>query len=73
MKISREDLSTICETGIDWAIEKGYAWPEDKQFCEDDGRLSDGDMRCLGQKAVHRGLTQVTEAALFSYDSYSAL
>ena len=59
MDISRDDLKNILIQGIDWAIEKGYAWPQDKFHCEEEGRMPDADSRCVSQKAVQRGITQV--------------
>jgi len=27
------------EMGIDWSLREGYAWPEDKEHCEEYGRM----------------------------------
>lgn len=29
--------------GIDWSIREGYAWPEDKEHCEEYGRMLNAD------------------------------
>jgi tRNA-splicing ligase RtcB (3'-phosphate/5'-hydroxy nucleic acid ligase) len=65
IRITREDLNRILDEGIDWAIEKGYAWPEDKLCCEEEGRMTSADRRCVSQKALHRGLTQVSSLLCF--------
>ena len=35
---SAADLNDALELGIDWSIREGYAWPEDKEHCEEYGR-----------------------------------
>lgn len=31
------------EMGIDWSIREGYAWVEDKEHCEEYGRMLQAD------------------------------
>ena len=36
---SAGDLSAALEMGMDWSVREGYAWAEDKEHCEEYGRL----------------------------------
>jgi tRNA-splicing ligase RtcB len=33
------DLADALEMGIDWSLREGYAWAEDKEHCEEYGRM----------------------------------
>jgi len=54
-----DDLDRLLETGVDWAIEKGYAWEEDKTHCEEYGRMETADPKCVSARAKKRGLKQL--------------
>ena len=30
---------------MDWSIREGYAWPEDKEHCEEYGRMLNADVQ----------------------------
>ena len=32
-------LEEALEMGIDWSLREGYAWAEDKEHCEEYGRM----------------------------------
>jgi len=36
---SSTDLEEALEMGIDWSLREGYAWAEDKEHCEEYGRM----------------------------------
>ncbi len=38
---------------------QGYAWAEDKEHCEEYGRMLNADPSCVSQRAKKRGLPQV--------------
>ena len=38
-----QDLIEVLEMGIDWSLREGYAWPEDKEHCEEQGRMLQAD------------------------------
>jgi RNA-splicing ligase RtcB len=46
--------------GMDWSIREGYAWPEDKEHCEEYGRMLNADASKVSQRAKKRGLPQVS-------------
>eukprot|EP00804_Cyclotella_cryptica_P019794 CCRYP_009688-RB/>CCRYP_009688-RB protein AED:0.00 eAED:0.00 QI:532/1/1/1/1/1/2/1002/695 len=56
---SNDDLDKLLKTGIDWAIDKGYAWEEDKLHCEENGRMETADPNCVSRRAKKRGLKQL--------------
>jgi len=57
--ITEEDVEDILQRGIDWAIENGYAWKEDKEHCEENGCMDTADKNCVSSKAKKRGLNQI--------------
>jgi len=54
-----KDVEAILERGMDWALEEGYAVPDDLAHCEDEGRRPEGDASAVSQKARDRGKNQV--------------
>lgn len=62
--------------GVDWSLREGYAWAEDKEHCEEYGRMLQADPNKVSSKAKKRGLPQVRSSsrahhALFLYRSSS--
>ena len=57
--VNKEDIDDILQHGIDWAIRKGYAWEEDKCYCEENGCMTTADANKVSQKAKKRGLNQI--------------
>uniref|UniRef100_A0A6G3MGH6 3'-phosphate/5'-hydroxy nucleic acid ligase n=1 Tax=Henneguya salminicola TaxID=69463 RepID=A0A6G3MGH6_HENSL len=45
--------------GIDWSIREGYSWAEDKEYCEEYGRMLDADPGKVSIKAKKRGIPQL--------------
>ena len=56
---SIEELDTLLVNGIDWAIEKRYAWKEDKEHCEENGCMDTADPKFVSKRAKKRGLKQL--------------
>ncbi|KAG9339971.1 hypothetical protein JZ751_022286 [Albula glossodonta] len=48
------------EMGVDWSLREGYAWAEDKEHCEEYGRMLQADPNKVSSKAKKRGLPQLT-------------
>ena len=44
---------------MDWSLREGYAWAEDKEHCEEYGRMLQADSTKVSQRAKKRGLPQV--------------
>jgi len=56
---TNDDLDKLLETGVDWAIENGFAWKEDKIHCEENGKMSLADSSCVSARAKKRGRKQL--------------
>lgn len=59
LKLSRSDLERAAHEGVHWALEKGYAWPEDSKRIEANGRLADADFSKVSERAMARGKNQL--------------
>lgn len=57
--MNAHDLDEAMEMGIDWSLREGYAWPEDKEHCEEYGRMLHADPTKVSLKAKKRGLPQL--------------
>ena len=51
LRVSHSDLDKILNTGVDWAIQHGYGWEEDKIFCEENGTMKGADSSLVSKKA----------------------
>jgi tRNA-splicing ligase RtcB len=58
LSLSTEDLAAILNTGLAWAVKKGYATEEDQEYCEDQGSL-EGNAKKVSMRAHERGQTQL--------------
>lgn len=52
-------LIDALEMGMDWSIREGYSWPEDKEHCEEYGRMLNADPTKVSKRAKKRGLPQL--------------
>jgi tRNA-splicing ligase RtcB len=53
------DLVEALEMGMDWSLREGYAWAEDKEHCEEYGRMLNADPSKVSKRARKRGLPQL--------------
>eukprot|EP01090_Pellita_catalonica_P017076 TRINITY_DN5080_c0_g1_i1.p1 TRINITY_DN5080_c0_g1~~TRINITY_DN5080_c0_g1_i1.p1 ORF type:complete len:441 (+),score=51.85 TRINITY_DN5080_c0_g1_i1:97-1419(+) len=53
------DLDDALQMGIDWSLREGYAWAEDKDHCEENGRMLTADCSKVSSRAKRRGLSQL--------------
>ena len=53
------DLEAALELGMDWSLREGYAWAEDKEHCEEFGRMLTADPSKVSRRAKKRGLPQL--------------
>jgi tRNA-splicing ligase RtcB len=65
---SAADLEEALEMGMDWSVREGYAWPEDKEHCEEYGRMLNADASKVSKRAKKRGLPQVWCCLLHTCD-----
>ncbi|RNA04936.1 tRNA-splicing ligase -like protein [Brachionus plicatilis] len=57
--MSYHDLEEALEMGMDWSLREGYSWAEDKEHCEEYGRMLQADPRKVSDRAKKRGLPQL--------------
>eukprot|EP01100_Stratorugosa_tubuloviscum_P012038 TRINITY_DN5537_c3_g1_i1.p1 TRINITY_DN5537_c3_g1~~TRINITY_DN5537_c3_g1_i1.p1 ORF type:complete len:496 (-),score=260.38 TRINITY_DN5537_c3_g1_i1:154-1641(-) len=57
--ILQNDLEEALELGLDWSLREGYAWPEDKEHCEEFGRMLNADPTKVSVRAKKRGIPQL--------------
>ncbi len=53
------ELDRVLATGAEWALENGYAVPDDLQHTENHGRLVEADPECVSAMAKKRGTDQL--------------
>ncbi len=58
-KLSYSDLGRVATEGVAWAVDRGFAWPEDPDRIEARGCLPDADVDRVSEKAKARGKGQV--------------
>lgn len=56
-----KDFEECLEMGMDWTLREGYCWAEDKEHCEEYGRMLTADASKVSVKAKKRGLPQVNK------------
>ncbi len=59
LSVNQKELDQVLSEGIDWAIKKGFASREDKEHCEESGRLKAADPDKVSDQAKKRGHDQV--------------
>ena len=53
------DLQAALEYGMDWSVREGFAWAEDKEHCEEYGRMLSADPAAVSSRAKKRGQPQL--------------
>ncbi len=59
LNISYSGLDKVLNEGLNWALENGYALPDDLTHCEENGYLKDANAELVSQKAKQRALKQL--------------
>ncbi len=59
IRLKRGQLNDVLDYGVEWAIEEGYGWDEDKKRIEDNGRMVSADSDKVSGKAKQRGEPQL--------------
>ncbi|XP_052778383.1 RNA-splicing ligase RtcB homolog [Mya arenaria] len=57
--MTAKDLEECLEMGMDWSLREGYSWAEDKEHCEEYGRMLQADPSKVSPRAKKRGLPQL--------------
>lgn len=59
LKITDKEMSEILESGVEWALKRGFATKDDIEKIEDKGCIKDADASKVSQKAKARGRNQL--------------
>ncbi|BEP16659.1 RtcB family protein [Pyrofollis japonicus] len=59
IRISIQELDRVLNEGVAWAVEKGYAWPEDPEHIEEKGSWKLADASKVSRRAKQRGAAQL--------------
>ncbi|GAB1609802.1 tRNA-splicing ligase RtcB homolog [Argonauta hians] len=57
--MNAQALEEALEMGMDWSLREGYSWAEDKEHCEEYGRMLQADPSKVSSRAKKRGLPQL--------------
>jgi tRNA-splicing ligase RtcB len=57
--MTMKELDDVLFMGMDWALREGYAWPEDREHCEGNGRMLMSDPSKVSKRAKKRGVSQL--------------
>lgn len=59
VKLSADEFKRVMIHGVDWCIEKGYGWEDDKERIEEYGCIPGADPSKVSEKAISRGISQL--------------
>lgn len=59
IKLSSSQLDQVLSDGVRWAIQNGYGWEEDAEFCEENGTMKGADPSKVSSTAKSRGAPQL--------------
>ncbi|MEK6909888.1 MAG: RtcB family protein, partial [Candidatus Aenigmatarchaeota archaeon] len=59
MKLTKPEFKKVVEEGTEWCVENGYAWKEDLERTELNGKADWADVSKVSAKAVERGFNQI--------------
>jgi len=59
VKCETSQLNQILDTGVEWAVNQGFAWPEDLEFCEEKGKMKSADSSKVSSRAKTRGIHEL--------------
>ncbi len=59
IRLSLGQLDQVLSDGVRWAIQNGYGWEEDAEFCEENGTMKGADPSKVSSTAKSRGAPQL--------------
>jgi tRNA-splicing ligase RtcB len=59
VRVSKKQIDDVMVKGAGWALEQGYAWPEDIESTESRGAVKGADPDKVSQRAKERGTPQL--------------
>lgn len=54
-----QDLEGALTVDIDWSLQEGYAWPQDKEHCDEYEHMESAGATKVSTRAKKRGLPQL--------------
>lgn len=59
LKLNKKELAKVLQKGVEWAVQNGFAAPEDMAFIESRGCIPGGDPEQVSDRAKERGRAQL--------------
>ena len=59
IRVSIQELNKVLDEGVMWAVQRGYAWPEDPEHIEERGSWDAADSSKVSERAKRRGAEQL--------------
>jgi tRNA-splicing ligase RtcB len=59
VKLNADSFKKVMTEGVDWCIENGYGWEEDRDRIEENGHMKGANPAKVSQKAISRGIEQL--------------
>jgi tRNA-splicing ligase RtcB len=59
VRLNSNTFKEIMTKGVDWCIENGYGWKEDRDRIEEGGHMQGANPSKVSQKAISRGIDQL--------------
>jgi tRNA-splicing ligase RtcB len=59
VNLTTSELDKVLSEGVNWAVGNGFAWKQDTEFCEENGRMKFSDPSRVSSQAKRRGAPQL--------------
>jgi tRNA-splicing ligase RtcB len=59
IRLTRPEFEEVMTRGVDWCINAGYGWPQDRERIEESGCVSGADASKVSAQALNRGIDQL--------------
>src|SRR3989344_1891483 len=59
VKVTKEEFKNVMRDGAQWCVKNGYAWKEDIENIEDQGKIKQANPDKVSEKAIQRGFNQL--------------
>ncbi|MBA2852402.1 tRNA-splicing ligase RtcB [Methanococcus maripaludis] len=59
IRITKDEIDSVLEEGVLWAVEEGYGWKKDINHIEEHGKMKEADPTLVSDNAKKRGLPQL--------------
>ena len=57
--LKQDQLEEVLVKGVKWAVENGYGWEKDMEYCEENGNIRGADPTKVSDLAKKRGAPQL--------------